>query len=107
MYIIFVEFFAKFNGDKLSIFRLWKMYKKINLFTSVLPYFTMQQWQIRSDAVLELWNRMNPTDRQIFYFNIDDLDWETYLKHMIPGLRVYLIKDPMNTLEVGRAKYKK
>lgn len=50
---------------------------------------------------------MNPADREIFNFNIDNLDWESYLKHMIPGMRVYLVNDPMETLEEGRAKYRK
>lgn len=50
---------------------------------------------------------MNAADRQIFYFDIWDMDWEMYLKNLIPGMRLYLAKDPMDTLEVGRAKFKK
>lgn len=49
---------------------------------------------------------MSPADRQIFNFDMDNLNWELYLKHMIPGLRVYIIKDPMDTLHKGRMKYK-
>lgn len=50
---------------------------------------------------------MNLADREMFDFNMDNLDWESYLKHMIPGMRVYLINDPMKTLEEGQAKYRK
>lgn len=50
---------------------------------------------------------MNPADRQIFNFDMNNLDWELYLKHMIPGLRVYIIKDPLDTIDKGKEKYRK
>lgn len=50
---------------------------------------------------------MNPADQQIFNFDIDNLDWDTYLKHMIPGLRVYVMKDPLDTIDKGYKKYRK
>lgn len=50
---------------------------------------------------------MNLADREIFNFNVENLEWESYLKHMIPGMRIYLMNDPMNTLEKGRIKYRK
>ena len=86
---------------------LRETYKKINKFNSAISYFSSQQWRFSNDTVIKLWERMNPADREIFNFNIDNLDWESYLKHMIPGMRVYLVNDPMETLEEGRAKYRK
>ncbi|XP_072758532.1 fatty acyl-CoA reductase wat [Anoplolepis gracilipes] len=86
---------------------LRKTYEKINKFNSAISYFSSQQWQFCNDAVVQLWERTNLADREIFDFNIDNLDWESYLKHMIPGMRVYLLKDPMETLEKGRKKYRK
>ncbi|KAL6433313.1 hypothetical protein ACFW04_006475 [Cataglyphis niger] len=86
---------------------LRKAYAKVDKFSTVITYFSSQQWRFCNDAVINLWERMNPADREIFDFNIDDLDWESYLKHMIPGIRVYLFKDPLDTIEKGRAKYRK
>lgn len=90
-----------------TIYRLRKAYAKIDKFSSVISYFSSQQWRFCNDAVINLWERMNPADREIFNFNIDDLDWESYLKHMIPGIRVYLMNDPLDTIEKGREKYRK
>lgn len=90
-----------------TIYRLRKAYAKIDKFNSVISYFLSQQWRFCNDAVINLWERMNPADREIFNFNIDDLDWESYLKHMIPGMRVYLMNDPLDTIEKGREKYRK
>ncbi|XP_012056946.1 PREDICTED: fatty acyl-CoA reductase 1-like [Atta cephalotes] len=86
---------------------LLKAYKKINRFSSIIAYFSSQEWRFSNDAVVKLWNRVTPADRQIFNFNMNNLEWELYLKNMIPGLRLYLIKDPMETLEKGREKYRR
>ncbi|EZA62096.1 hypothetical protein DMN91_007880 [Ooceraea biroi] len=86
---------------------LSKAYSKINTFSSVISYFSSQQWQFRDDAVVKLWKRVNSADRQIFNFDIGNLNWEDYIQHMIPGIRLYIAKDPLDTLEQGRAKYKK
>lgn len=86
---------------------LLKAYEKVNKFSSVISYFSSQQWRFNNDAVIKLWNRVPPADRKIFNFDINNLNWESYLKHMIPGLRVYIAKDPMDTVEKGRQKYKK
>ncbi|KAM0733679.1 Fatty acyl-CoA reductase wat [Formica fusca] len=86
---------------------LRKVYAKIDKFNSAISYFLSRQWRFRNDAVINLWERMNSADREIFNFNIDDLDWESYLKHMIPGMRVYLMNDPLDTIEKGREKYRK
>jgi len=84
-----------------------KAYKKINKFSTVISFFSSKQWRFSNDAVVKLWNRMTLADRQIFNFDMDNLEWESYLKHMIPGMRVYIMKDPLDTLDKGREKYKK
>ena len=50
---------------------------------------------------------MTPADRQIFNFNMSNLNWELYLENMMPGLRLYLAKDPMDTLDEGREKFRR
>ncbi|XP_077270699.1 fatty acyl-CoA reductase wat-like isoform X3 [Temnothorax americanus] len=87
--------------------KLVKAYKKIDKFSSVISHFSTRQWRFSNDAVVKLWSRVNPADRQIFNFNIDNLSWDSYLRHMIPGMRVYIVKDPMSTLDQGREKYRK
>ncbi|XP_050453415.1 fatty acyl-CoA reductase wat-like [Cataglyphis hispanica] len=86
---------------------LRKAYAKIDKFSNVIMYFSSQQWRFCNDAVINLWERMNPADREIFNFNIDDLDWESCLKHMIPGICVYLFNDPLEIIEKERVKYSK
>lgn len=91
----------------MTTFRLLKSYKKIHAFTSVISYFTMRQWQFRNDAVMNLWDSLNPIDRQIFDFNIQDMSWEEYFKVMIAGFRLHVLKDSPDTIEQARKKIKK
>ncbi|XP_071576188.1 fatty acyl-CoA reductase wat-like [Temnothorax nylanderi] len=86
---------------------LVKTYKKVDKFSSVISYFSTRQWRFSNDAVVKLWSRVNPADRQIFNFDIDNLTWDSYLRHMMLGMRVYIAKDPMSTLDKGREKYRK
>lgn len=101
---IIVDTLLFFSGRKPILIQA---YKKIHKFSSVISYFSSQQWQFCNDAVIKLWERMNLADREIFNFNMDNLDWESYLKHLIPGMRIYIANDPMETVEQGRAKYRK
>ncbi|XP_032674186.1 fatty acyl-CoA reductase wat-like [Odontomachus brunneus] len=101
---VIVDVLAFLTGRKP---KLLKTYKKIHVFTDSISYFTTRQWQFRNDAVVKLWDRLNPTDRKIFDFNVAELSWDEFIKHMILGLRIYIAKDPEDTLKQARLRYKK
>ncbi|KAL6433327.1 hypothetical protein ACFW04_006476 [Cataglyphis niger] len=100
---IIVDILLFLSGRK-PIFR--KASAKVDKFITVISYFSTQQWRFCNDAVINLWERMNPADREIFDFNIDDLDWESHLKHMIPGICVYLFNDSVEIIEKEQVKYR-
>lgn len=79
-------------------FRLLKMYKKIHKFMTVLNYFTTHEWKFSTDRVRGMLNKLSFQDRDIFFFDIQDLVWDTYFQTYIQGIRIYLIKDPLDTL---------
>lgn len=82
-------------------------YAKIHKFSHVISYFTLHQWRFQNNRVLRLWRSLSPADRSEFDFNIEDLNWEDYCNHIIRGIRVYIFKDPINTLEKARSRYRK
>ncbi|XP_043271883.1 fatty acyl-CoA reductase wat-like isoform X2 [Venturia canescens] len=84
---------------------LWNAYKKIHKFSGVISYFSTQQWTFRNEMVMRLWDRLNPADRKLFYFNLVDLEWEEYFFFYVRGLRLFLMKDPLETIERGKARY--
>ncbi|XP_012267649.2 fatty acyl-CoA reductase wat-like [Athalia rosae] len=86
---------------------LWEAYRKIHKFSGVISYFTLQQWRFHNNATLKLAERMTPADRNEFDLDIGSLNWEDYTHHHVRGLRVYLFKDPLDTVPQGRAKYRR
>lgn len=86
---------------------LWDAYKKIHKFSEVISYFATQEWKFKNDKNVALWNKLSPVDKDIFYFYLDNFDWHVFFPYYIRGLRLYLLQDSMDTLDRGRAKYRK
>lgn len=82
-------------------------YKKINKFDSVISYFLNKEWIFKNDNTQALWRKMSPTDRDLFNFNISTLDWDAYYFTYVRGIRVYLLKDPLDTIPQGLTKRRK
>lgn len=79
-------------------------YKKINKFGEVISYFAMREWNFKNNNTQMLWRKMKPTDRELFDFNLSTLDWDAYSSTYIRGIRLYLLKDPMETIPQGHVK---
>ncbi|KAK0180733.1 hypothetical protein PV327_003087 [Microctonus hyperodae] len=87
--------------------KLLKIYKKIHRFSDVLNYFSTKQWMFGNSRMNSLINRLHQKDKEIFFCNIKDLVWDTYFQTYLRGIRVYLIKDPLETLPEARVKWQK
>lgn len=48
---------------------------------------------------------MNGTDKEIFNFDIEALEWERYFPDYVKGVRIYLLKDPLETIPQSRKKH--
>ena len=82
-----------------------KAYRKIHKFSHVISYFCTQQWKFDNRNVLALWKRTSLVDRKKFCFNLENLDWAQYFYHHVRGVRYYILKDPLDTIEKGRVKF--
>lgn len=87
--------------------RMLKIYKKIHKFMDVLNYFTIKQWQFKNDAIIALVRKLSKEDREKFSCDIMEVDWNTYFRTYIQGIRVYLMKDSLDTLPEARAKWQR
>ncbi|XP_045465613.1 fatty acyl-CoA reductase wat-like [Harmonia axyridis] len=79
-----------------------KIYKKIHKFSSVLSYFTTRNFKFESKRVRNMLANMTAEDKQIFFCDLKELNWEVFFTIYIKGLRVYLLQDDLSTLD--RAK---
>ncbi|XP_011499624.1 PREDICTED: putative fatty acyl-CoA reductase CG5065 [Ceratosolen solmsi marchali] len=87
--------------------RMLKVYKKIHRFMEVLNYFTTKEWAFTNEHVHALVDKLDNKDRNIFYMDMRDVVWDTYFQNYMRGIRLYLIKDPIETLPQARIKWKR
>lgn len=86
--------------------RMVKGYRKIDKFLHVLYYFATQEWHFQNNNTQALWKKLNESDKRSFEFSLDLFDWDSFLWNYVRGSRVYLCKDPMETIPQGRIKYR-
>ncbi|XP_023288183.1 fatty acyl-CoA reductase wat [Orussus abietinus] len=112
IYILFLHLIPALIVDSLAYVSgrkpiLWNTYKKIHKLIAVVSYFTTQQWTFRNRRVQKLWERLRPADRKKFFFSIEEINWDEYWCPYVRGIRLHILKDPLDTLDMARIKYRK
>lgn len=87
------------------IFRFLTVYKKIHRFTNVISYFATREWEFRSYKMKDVYKNMSKEDKEIFFCELERLDWDEYFKEYLKGIRVHLMQDPLDTLEAAKVKW--
>ncbi|KAK9872040.1 hypothetical protein WA026_015290 [Henosepilachna vigintioctopunctata] len=82
-----------------------KGYKKINKFMDVIGHFSLREWHFTNHNLQKLWKKMDVEDKTLFNFSMENFDWDNYFYFYARGARVYLLKDPLDTIPKGRIKY--
>lgn len=88
-------------------FSLLKIYKKINKFSDVIAYFGTRSWDFKNNNVQTLWRSLDPKDKELFFFDISQLDWDKYFYSYIRGVRLYLVKEDPSTIPQGLKKLRR
>ncbi|XP_036147070.1 fatty acyl-CoA reductase wat [Monomorium pharaonis] len=84
-----------------------KLYAKIDKFSKAIEPFCNKEWTYSTDNIHAMWDRLNEKDQQLFKFNMIEFNWTKYFIDHYQGLRLYIVKDDENTLEISRIKYKR
>jgi fatty acyl-CoA reductase len=74
------------------------LYKKAFRALSAFEFFFSKQWIFLSKNSDGIWSKMSTKDRQIFYFNVRDINWRAYFETYILGTRRFILKDDISTL---------
>ena len=75
-------------------------------YNRLVNYFAEKDWLFHDTNVRFLLEQLTPEDRNIFYFDIKQLIWESYLEICVKGVRQYILKDDPSTLPKARKRYK-
>lgn len=65
---------------------------------NVIEYFSMRQWDFQADNMTGLWYNLTKKDKEIYFFDMSQLDWDLFLQHYFRGIRQYLLNDPLDTI---------
>ncbi|CAH1397944.1 unnamed protein product, partial [Nezara viridula] len=84
--------------------RFLKKYNKIHYSMHLLEYFTTQTWIFSLENTMGLWRSLNDEDKKLFDFNMESLDFKSFLKGTIDGIRIYL-KDEEKDLTCTKRRY--
>ncbi|KAK3917608.1 Fatty acyl-CoA reductase wat [Frankliniella fusca] len=87
-----------------SKFRAIPVYKKIYKFSEVISYFGLREWRFKNHHTSNLWRRLSPKDKEMFLFDIKQLDWKKYLTDYAFGMRLYMFKENLDTAPRARVK---
>ncbi|XP_047514035.1 fatty acyl-CoA reductase wat-like [Pieris napi] len=83
---------------------LKKVYSKIDKWIHFNKIFACETWKMRNSNTIQLFKELNESDRHIFDFDISALDWNSYMYNYMMGIRLFLIKEPKETIPRGITK---
>lgn len=84
--------------------RFVRISQKIHNFSNHLSFFGTKNWKFEDNNVGDLWDRLTEMDKDIFYFNIEDLYWPEYFHYYVLGVREYLLQESLETVPEARRK---
>ncbi|XP_045468235.1 fatty acyl-CoA reductase wat-like [Harmonia axyridis] len=89
--------------------RMVNIYKKIHKFSLLLSYFSLREWKMHNENLQKLWNNLSDKDKEIFEFSMapEDFNWNSYISILGGGVRLYLLKDKMETIPAAKRKYRR
>lgn len=94
------DFVLRYQGLKPIMFKIAKRYKAA---ADTGEFFAMHEWDFNIPNVKCLLNEIQLTeDGQEFQCDVKKLDWDSYLKDYVIGIRKYILKDTDATLASAR-----
>lgn len=84
-----------------------RRYEKATRAFSCLEFFTTNQWRFVSDNPIRLLSEMSENDKNLFYFDVREIDWQSYYEIYVLGARRYILKDDLTSLPLARSNLKR
>lgn len=82
-----------------------KIMKRFKLTAQTGEFFALHQWNFASENLLGLQEAMeHPYDREVFNVDITGLDWDSYIRQYMLGIRKYILKDSIETIPIAQKK---
>ncbi|XP_049824570.1 fatty acyl-CoA reductase 1-like [Aethina tumida] len=86
----FLDFCAYCLGKKPVLVKFYHKYERLS---QVLTFFMMNEWYFKSDNTRRLFQSLSPEDKELFYFDMEQVDYNELLLNIIKGIKKYILKD--------------
>ncbi|CEF59512.1 Male sterility, NAD-binding domain and NAD(P)-binding domain and Fatty acyl-CoA reductase family-containing protein [Strongyloides ratti] len=77
-------------------------YNRVYKMIKTLEFFTTNDWNFKSEGLVNLWNTLSKNDQEKFNFDIRQVNWGNYLFDYIIGIRLYLLKETISDLNQSK-----
>ena len=84
-----------------------KRYNKVHSIMESYRFFTTHSWKFISKNQQLLLELLSENDRNIFYFDILQIDWRVYITNYVAGIKKYILKDGSNNIPKAKANLKR
>lgn len=68
------------------------LYKRVDLLLHLLSYFATREWNYENGNVESLLMELSETDKQLFPFDMRDIQWTWYFENQVMGVKKYSLK---------------
>lgn len=99
-----IDTMLKIKGQKP---RFKEIVDKLHRFHETYEFFITKPVFLQVENTQKMLKRMAFNDRELFNFDVTTIDWRNYFSAYTQGLRVYIYKDPIETLPEGRKHHEK
>jgi len=88
-----------------SYYRMLKIFNRLRIMGETGTFFTLHQFNFANKNFLFLQESLKcPYDREVFNIDVSKLEWDSYIRNCILGIRTYIFKDPIETLPAAQKK---
>nr|CAI5843146.1 unnamed protein product [Callosobruchus analis] len=84
--------------------KMMKIYKRIHRLADTISFFLMRSWKVSNNNTVNLWNKLNQRDKDLFPMSMTGVHWLPFFRNYIKGVRKYLLKDPDTTMQEARRR---
>ncbi|KAG7214096.1 hypothetical protein KM043_001455 [Ampulex compressa] len=97
-----VDLILRFQGSKPTMLKITKRFERA---AKTGEFFAMNEWWFDGSNMSDLAKKVNTTnDCDRFNVSIKNLDWDTYVRQYMLGIRKYILKDSPESMSKARSR---
>ncbi|XP_049840533.1 fatty acyl-CoA reductase 1-like [Schistocerca gregaria] len=95
------DFFIRLSGRKPFLVHINNRLYSAKI---MLGYYVLHEWTFINKNVLSVYESMAPEDKEIFYFNLKEVDQYDYCKKSLIGTKLYILNESIDDIP-GDVRY--